>query len=94
MNRNGKAGWGCLIFLLICVLVAVGLSVHPISLRFIGNQFRHEDRVSPSDALYIPRFEEDRNGELYVDAFREYWAGSGRVIYMEDDKLFGVSILE
>ncbi|MBA4416705.1 MAG: hypothetical protein C0392_02165 [Syntrophus sp. (in: bacteria)] len=94
MNSSGKTGCGCLIFILVCCLVAAGLLAHPISLKFLGNQFRYEDKVFPSEAIFIPRFHEDRNGELYIDAFREYWAGNGKTIYAEDDKMFGASILE
>jgi hypothetical protein len=94
MKRDGKVGCGCLIFVLICVLVGVGLSIHPISLRFLGGQLRYEDRISPSDVIFVPRFEEDRGGEAYVEAFREYWAENSRVIYVEEGKMFGASILE
>jgi hypothetical protein len=94
MKRDGKVGCGCLIFILICVLVAVGLSVHPLSLKLLGNQFRYEDKVVPAEALFVPRFDEDKHGELYVEAFREYWAGNGRIIYVEEDKMFGASILD
>ena len=94
MKREGKAGCGCLFFILICFLVAIGLSVHPISLRLIGSQFRHEDRIFPSDAIFVPRFDEDRNGDLYVEAFREYWAGNGKIIFVEEEKMLGTSILD
>ena len=94
MKRAGKAGCGCFIFILIGFLVALGLSVHPLSLKFIGSQFRYEDKIFRSDALFVPRFDEDKNGELYIEAFREYWAGNGRTIYVEEDRMFGASILE
>ena len=94
MKSDGKAGCGCLLFVLICFLVALGLSVHPISLRLIGSQFRHEDKIFPSDAVFVPRFDEDKNGDLYIDAFREYWAGNGKIIYIEEEKMLGMSILE
>jgi hypothetical protein len=94
MNNAGKTGCGCMIFILVCCLVAAGLLAHPLSLKFLGNQFRYEDKVFPSEVVFVPRFEEDRNGELYVDAFREYWTGNGKAIYVEDDKVFGTSILE
>jgi len=94
VKRDGKAGCGCLFIILICFLVAIGLSVHPISLRLIGNQFRHEENIFPSDVIFVPRFDEDRNGELYVEAFREYWAGNGKIIYIEEEKMLGTSILE
>ncbi len=92
MNNKGRLGCGCLLFILVCCLIVAGLLVHPLSLRFIGNQFRYEDKTFPSDAIFVPRFEEDKNGDLYVDAFREYWAGNGKVIYIEDDTVFGESI--
>jgi hypothetical protein len=94
MKQDGKVGCGCLIFILICVLVGAGLTAHPISLKLLGSQFRHEDKIFPSDVIFVPRFEEDRAGEAYVDSFREFWAGNGRVIYVEDDKVLGESILD
>ncbi|MDR2017424.1 MAG: hypothetical protein LBQ00_00845 [Syntrophobacterales bacterium] len=94
MKTGGKTGRGCLLSILVCLLVAIGLSVHPISLKLMGGQLRHEDKIFPSDALFVPRFEEDRDGDLYIDAFREYWAGNGRIIYVEEDRAFGTSILE
>ena len=94
MKQDGKVGCGCLIFILICVLIGAGLSAHPISLKLLGNQFRYEDKISPSDILFVPRFEEDKNGEAYADAFREFWAGNGRFIYVENDTVLGGSILD
>lgn len=94
MKQDGRIGCGCLIFILVCVLVGVGLTAHPISLRLLGNQFRYEDKISPAEAIFVPRFEEDRNGEVYVDAFREYWGSNGKVIYIEEDKILGASILD
>ena len=93
-KTDGKAGCGCLLFVLICFLVAIGLSVHPISLRLVGSQLRYEDKIFPSDAIFVPRFDEDRSGDLYIDAFREYWAGNGQTVYIEDDRMLGASILE
>lgn len=29
---------------------------------------------------------------IYTDAFREYWAGNGKTIYVEEDKIFGISM--
>lgn len=94
MNGKGMAGCGCLVFILIVVMVLTGVFMHPLTLKFLGNQFRYEDKTSPSDAIFVPRFPEDRNGELYVEAFRDYWAGNGKVIWVEDEKIFGVSIIE
>jgi len=43
MNNKGKVGCGCLVFILVICMVLAGISMHPISLKFIGNQFRYED---------------------------------------------------
>ena len=94
MKNGGKAGCGCLVFILVCILVAIGLFVHPLSLKSVGNYFRYEDKIFPADALFVPRFDEDKSGELYIEAFRDYWAGIARTIYVEEDKMFGASILE
>jgi len=94
LNNGGKAGCGCLIFILIVVMVATGVFMHPLTLRFIANQFRYEDKIFPSSAIFVPRFQEDKAGELYVEAFRDYWAGNGKVIWIEDEKILGMSIIE
>jgi hypothetical protein len=94
MNNRGKAGCGCLIVLLVVFMVAVGLIIHPFTLRVIAKQLRYEDKIFPSDALIVPRFQEDKNGDLYIDAFREYQAGNGKIILIEDDKVFGMSIYD
>lgn len=91
---KGKAGCGCLIFILIVIMVLTGLFMHPLTLKFLGNRFSYEDKASPSDAIFVPRFPEDKEGELYVEAFRDYWAGKGKIIWVEDDKIFGISIIE
>ena len=57
---------------LIIIMVLTGALIHPISLSIIGNQFRYEDKIFTSDVIFVPRFPEDRNGELYVEAFRNY----------------------
>lgn len=94
MNNAGKVGCGCLLFILICCMVIIGLLIHPATLKFIGNQFRYEDKIFASDALLVPRFVEDKNGDLYIDAFREFWAGNGKTIIIEDDRILGVSIID
>jgi hypothetical protein len=94
MTNEGKAGCGCLFFILIVAMVAAGVLMHPLSLKFLGNQFKYEDKVFPADAIFVPRFLEDRGGELYVEAFREYGAGNGKVIVIEEERIFGVSLLE
>lgn len=91
---NAGKGCGCLIFVLVGLLIIAGLMVHPMSLRFLSGRLLHEDRVVPSDAVFVPRFDEDRNGELYIEAFREYWAGNAKKIYLEEDKILGLSLKE
>jgi hypothetical protein len=94
MNHRGLAGCGCLIVILVIIMVLTGALIHPITLRFIGNQFRYEDKIFTSDVIFVPRFPEDKNGELYVEAFREYSAGNGKLIFVEDDTILGTSIVE
>ncbi|MCX5811744.1 MAG: hypothetical protein NT178_04265 [Proteobacteria bacterium] len=94
MNNKGKAGCGCLIFILVACMIITGILIHPFSLKTIGSQLRYEDKVFPSDAIFVPRFFEDKNGELYTEAFREYWAGNGKTIWIEDDKILGISLLD
>jgi hypothetical protein len=94
MNNAGKAGCGCLIFLFVIVLVAIGLFLHPLSLRFVANQLRYEDKIFPSDVIFVPRFSEDRQGETYSAAFKELKAGNGKIIWIEEETLLGTSILE
>ena len=94
MSKQGKAGCGCLVIILVFFMVIIGVLVHPLTLKLIGNQFKYEDKIFPSDAIFVPRFVEDRNGELYIEAFREYWAGNGKTILIEEDKVFGTSIVD
>lgn len=94
MNHKGIAGCGCLIVILIIIMVLTGVLIHPISLRFIGSQFYYEDKIFTSDAIFVPRFSEDRNGELYVESFRDYSAGNGKFILIEDENIIGTSIVE
>ncbi len=94
MDSKGKMGCGCLIGLLIIIMILTGILLHPASLRFMAKQFRYEDKIVPADAIFVPRFPEDRNGELYVEAFREYFSGNGKVVYIEDDKVLGTDIYD
>lgn len=94
MNNSGKTGCGCFIFILIVFMIIAGIVAHPFSLKTIGSQFVYEDKIFPSDAIFVPRFFEDKSGELYIEAFREYWAGNGKSIWIEDDQILGISILD
>lgn len=94
MNKSGFAGCGCLIFVLVVIMVLTGVLIHPMTLRFIGNQFHYEDKIFASDAIFVPRFPEDRNGELYLQALREYAAGNGKIILVEDETILGTSVYE
>jgi hypothetical protein len=94
MNHRGIAGCGCLVVVLIIIMILTGALMHPITLRIIGNQFHYEDRIFTSDAILVPRFPEDRNGELYIESIRDYSAGNGRFILIEDDIILGTSIVE
>lgn len=91
-NRKGKAGCGCLLFVVIVCIVLAALLVHPLSLRVLTGLLVYQDKIVPSDALLVPRFLEDKNGESYQEAFREFWAGNGRMIYVEDDQILGMSV--
>lgn len=93
-NRKGKAGCGCLLFVVIVCMVLAALLVHPFSLRVLTGLLIYQDKIVPSDALLVPRFLEDKNGELYQEAFREFWAGNGRMIYVQDDQVLGMSVKE
>jgi hypothetical protein len=94
MNHKGVVGCGCLIVVLVVIMVLTGALMHPITLRFIGNQFHYEDKIFTSDAIFVPRFPEDRSGELYAESFRDYSAGNGKLILVEDDTILGTSIVE
>ena len=94
MNTKGKVGCGCLIFILVVCMVGAGIFMHPFTLKFITNQFRYEDKIFQSDAIFVPRFSEDKSGELYIAAFREFRAGNSKEIWVEDDKLLGMNISE
>ncbi len=94
MNTKGKVGCGCLFMILVILMVFVGIFAHPFSLRLIGRQFRYEDKIFKSDMIFVPRFHEDKNGEIYLEAFKEYWSGNGNKICIEDDNLMGISMFE
>ena len=91
-SGKGKAGCGCLLAILVVCMIFAGALMHPVSLRLIAGRFHYADKIAPCDAIFVPRFEEDRNGELYMEAFREYWAGSGKAIWIENDRLFGFTM--
>jgi hypothetical protein len=93
-NERGLAGCGCLVVIVVVVIIAAGLTMHPFTLRLLGSRFYYTDKVSPGDIILVPRFSEDKNGELYVDAFREYWAGNGKTLWIEDEKILGTSLRE
>lgn len=92
MNDKGKVGCGCLVATLVVIMVAVGLGFHPVSLKFVAKFLRYEGAIVAADAILVPRFHEDKNGELYSDAFREYFAGNGGTIFVENDRLLGKDI--
>jgi len=92
MGNNGTSGCGCLVFILIVCMVLVGALMHPFTLKLIVKQMLHSDKITRADIIFVHRFEEDKNGELYTDAFQEYKAGNGRAIYVEEDMTLGVSI--
>jgi len=94
MGKHGRIGCGCLIFILIVCIVIAGVFIHPLSLKMIGKQFRYEDKIVQADIIFVPRFIEDKGGELYAESFREYWAGNGKTIFVEEDKMFGVSLTD
>lgn len=93
-EKKGRTGCGCLLFILIVCMVLAGALVHPFSLRLIARRFVYADKVLPCDAIFVPRFEEDKNGEVYTEAFREYWAGHGKAIWIENDRVFGFTMQE
>lgn len=94
MTNRGLAGCGCLVVILVVLMVLTGALIHPVTLKFIGNQFRYEDKIFTSDVILVPRFQEDKNGELYIEAFREFSAGNGKVIFVEDDTILGTSVVD
>jgi hypothetical protein len=90
--QKGKIGCGCLLCILVICMVLAGALVHPFSLRLVGDRFHYGDKIMPCDVIFVPRFAEDKNGEVYTEAFREYWAGNGKSIWVEDDRVFGFAM--
>ncbi|MEN6615176.1 MAG: hypothetical protein ABFD12_01330 [Syntrophorhabdus sp.] len=88
-GNKGRAGCGCLLVILVIVMVVAGLGFHPVSLKYTARYFKYEDRIFPADSILVPGFTEDKAGELYVDAFREYFAGNAKVIYIEGARMLG-----
>jgi hypothetical protein len=93
-SSAGRAGCGCLIIVLVVFLVIAALILHPFSLRILGDRLVYRDAIVPSDAIVVPYFPEDKNGELFMDAFREFWAGNGKLIFVEEQRVFGLSLAE
>jgi hypothetical protein len=91
-TRKGGVGCGCLLLVLVVSAVAVAALIHPFSLRFMVNRLHYGDVIMPCDAIFVPRFAEDRDGEVYSEAFREYWAGNGKAVWIEDDRVFGFAM--
>lgn len=92
MGNKGRAGCGCLILLLVIIMIIAGFGFHPVSLKYTARYFRYEDKIFPADSILVPRFAEDKAGELYADAFREYFAGNAKVIYIEGARMLGKDI--
>lgn len=92
-KEEGKVGCGCLFFLFLLFLVVFGILFHPKTLRFIGGQLIYRDKILFSDVLYVPRFSEDSDGELYLAAFEELKKGNGRWIWVEDYELLQTSVV-
>ena len=93
-SSRGRSGCGCLIMILVVFLVVVALMMHPLSLRILGDRLVYKDTIVTSDAVLVPYFPEDRNGELFMDAFREFWAGNGKLILVEEQRVFGLSLTD
>lgn len=93
-SSAGRAGCGCLIIVLVVFFVTAALMMHPFSLRILGGRLVYRDAIVPSDAIVVPYFPEDKNGELFMDAFREFWAGNGKLILVEEQRVFGLSLTE
>ncbi len=89
---HGRIGCGCLLFVLVVCMIAAGLMIHPVSLKFMAGRLHYEDKIVPGDVIFVPRFTEDTNGEVYTEAFKEYWAGDGKAVWVEDDRVFGLAL--
>ena len=79
---------------LVIFLVTVAAFMHPFTLRLLADRLVYKDPIVTSDAILVPYFPEDRNGELFMDAFREFWAGNGKFILVEEQRVFGLSLTE
>jgi hypothetical protein len=93
-SSTGRAGCGCLITVLVIFLVTAAAMIHPFSLRLMAGRLIYKDPIVTSDAILVPYFPEDKNGELFMDAFREFWAGNGKSIVVEEQRVFGLSLTE
>ncbi len=90
--QKGRVGCGCLLFILVVCIILAGVLIHPFSLKLIANRFHYGDTIAPCDTIFVPRFPEDGNGEIYAQAFREFWAGDGKSIWVEEDHVFGFTM--
>lgn len=91
-SHKGRAGCGCLLFILIVCVVVAAAFLNPYSLRFMAGRFHYADKIEPCDAIFVPLFDEDKKGEVYTEAFREYWAGNGKTIWVENETVFGLTM--
>ncbi len=91
-TQKGGVGCGCLLLVLVVCMVLAAAFLHPFSLRFMVNRLQYGDRIMPCDVIFVPRFVEDKDGEVYSEAFREYWAGNGKSIWIENDHVFGFAM--
>lgn len=91
MKEEGKIGCGCLTTIFIFVLLFV-FFLHPFTLRFLGSRFEFSDKIEKAEAIFVPFFSEDRKGELYNYALREYVEGERKILYIEDDILLNTTI--
>ena len=46
-SEKGKAGCGCLLFVLVVCMVVAGALVHPFSLKIMAGRLHYEDRMVP-----------------------------------------------
>jgi hypothetical protein len=90
--HKGSIGCGCLLFIVILVIIISGVSIHPFTLKLVARYLNYSDTILPADVVFVPRFPEDKAGEVYTEAFRQYWQGNGTLIWMEDDKILGFSL--
>lgn len=93
-GKEGKIGCGCLFFLLLLFLVALGIFFHPVTLRFLSKQLVYKDRIYFSEVGFIPRFSEDEEGELYSAAFEELRKGNVKEVWVEDHEILETSLSE